>query len=177
MTQLLISSPPQNSALLLAKNLLLLRTAIDHTQQSLADSSQVSRATIAQVEAGATDPRLSTLDLLADTLGVSTAFLLFSRRELEALVALLALPPDPAPPANTLAVLRALLLTPAPRRQLEASRMGIVFAQRLGLTEPAHALGAALAAAHAPGRAIPLLAHFAALLSSDGPTPRTEAVL
>lgn len=177
MTQLLTSSPTQNSALLLAKNLLLLRSAIDYTQQSMADSSQISRATIAQVEAGATDPRLSTLDLLAATLGVSTAFLLFSRRELDALVAILALPPDPAPPGNTLAVLRALLLTPAPRRQLEASRMGVVFAQRLGLTEPSHALGAALAAAHAPGRAIPLLAHFAALISSTPSAPHTEVVL
>ena len=69
----------------LARNLVAARTALEISQDSLATSASVSRATVIQIEGGEGDPRLSTLVSLADALGVSPMFLLLGREDLEAL--------------------------------------------------------------------------------------------
>jgi transcriptional regulator with XRE-family HTH domain len=58
------------------------------TQQKLATRARVSRATIAQIETGCGDPRLSTVAELAKALNVSPALLLLGFSEVQALSAI-----------------------------------------------------------------------------------------
>ena len=69
----------------LARNLVAARIALEISQDTLATSASVSRATVIQIEGGEGDPKLSTLVSLADALGVSPMFLLLGREDLEAL--------------------------------------------------------------------------------------------
>ncbi|MCX5658747.1 MAG: helix-turn-helix transcriptional regulator [Planctomycetota bacterium] len=59
----------------IARNLILARHALGVTQEELAASSGVSRATIAQIESGGSDFRLSSLLDIAQALGISPALL------------------------------------------------------------------------------------------------------
>lgn len=70
---------------LLARNLVVARSAAALTQHALARRSRVSRATIAMIEAGTGDPRLSTIVMLADALRVSPFQLLLGTAEMNAL--------------------------------------------------------------------------------------------
>lgn len=53
-----------------ARNLVVLRHRSGLTQQQLAESAGVSRATVHLIESGQGDPRVSTVELLARALGV-----------------------------------------------------------------------------------------------------------
>ncbi len=73
----------------LARNLSAARGALGMSQDQLAVAAGVSRATINQLEGGSTakgDPRLSTVVCIAAGLGISPAFLLLGRSELDAIV-------------------------------------------------------------------------------------------
>ena len=74
------------STLNLAHNLAIIRVATGWTQQALADAAGISRATIAQLEAGLGDPRLSTLEQIARALEITPSTLLLSTPDVEMLV-------------------------------------------------------------------------------------------
>lgn len=67
----------------LGESLALARKARGQTQADLAEESGLSRATIAQIEAGDADPKLSTISDLARALDVSPAWLLMTEEDLE----------------------------------------------------------------------------------------------
>ena len=63
----------------LAQNVTAARHAAGLTQRELAQSADLSRATVHLIEAGACDPRVSTIAGLARALGTSTIDLLAQR--------------------------------------------------------------------------------------------------
>lgn len=119
--------PPKESIdSALAKNLVVSRIISGLTQNELAGRSFVSRATIAQLETGYSDPRLSTIVELAKGLGISPILLLLGAEEVRALIDLPAqiargsiriLPTD-------VARMRDLLSSGLLKDRLRAARLG-----------------------------------------------------
>lgn len=70
----------------IARNLIVARGALGVTQDELSERSGISRATIAQIESGQADFRLSTLADLARALRVSPVLLLLGQADLESLL-------------------------------------------------------------------------------------------
>jgi DNA-binding XRE family transcriptional regulator len=66
----------------LALNVAHARNRAGLTQFQLAQAAELSRATVHLIEAGACDPRLSTISHLAEALGVDTVRLLTDERRL-----------------------------------------------------------------------------------------------
>jgi len=151
-----------------AQNLLVARLALDLTQQTLALSSGVSRATIAQLEAGTGDPKLSTVHQLAEALGVSPVVLLLGKPELEALANLTTRTLAPNLTQNpAVSTMRHLVSSGFIRGRLEATQIGIGLARQAKLTEGSDptAVGAAIGSFHHPGRGTLAAAHFTNLLT------------
>lgn len=80
----------QSSSLqaVLARNLRAAREILGLTQAEVAEAAAVSRATLAQLEAGTGDPRVSTLIEIAAALGLPPLVLLFGTSEVRALATL-----------------------------------------------------------------------------------------
>lgn len=131
------SHPPLESIdSTLAKNLIVARIIRGMTQKQLADVSNVSRATIAQLETGYSDPRLSTVVELARGLGLPAVLLLIGVVEVQALIKLPrrfdahGIRVDP----TNVARMKALNNTGLLKDRLQAARLGAASAGDAGDT-------------------------------------------
>ena len=142
----------ESAQTILAKNLVIARIAAGLTQQELASAADIARATIAQVEAGNGDPRLSTLKALATGVGLPPAFLLFGREELRALIALSAPESHDRRRAEQtdIARMRSLLSSGLLKDRLRAGRLAANTARRAGAS-PGAVVCAAVLSAIEPG--------------------------
>ena len=73
----------------LGANLAFAREASNRSQTELAEDAGTSRATIAQIESGGGDPRLSTLVAIAEALSVSPYVLLMEKNDFSKLLELM----------------------------------------------------------------------------------------
>ena len=144
---------PESAPAVLGRNLVAARLIAGVTQHDLAAASGVSRATIAQLETGVSDPRLSTVVELAAALGVSPLVLLAGSVEVRALAAL---PSDLAArpvgvPQHEVARMDVLVRSGLIKDRNRAARAGAAVARSAGGPSPAAALTAGLFSATLPG--------------------------
>jgi transcriptional regulator with XRE-family HTH domain len=128
----------------IANNLILARRAKNGiTQAQLAGLSGVSRATIAQMESGESDPRLSTLVNLAAALGTSPILLLLGELELSALVEISRSAPQEIMSPDEALDMRRLVDSGLRKKKLQAADKAARAAQGAGLSVIGAAIGAA----------------------------------
>lgn len=158
-------SPRESIDSILAKNLVVARIVSGLTQHELANLAYVSRATIAQLETGYSDPRLSTIVELARGLKIPPILLLLGSDEIHALLKLAesssAMLPSLSP--ADVARMRALVETGLLKDRLRAARLGASAAAAGGTTEPA-SIAAAIFSAFHPGKGSALGARLGQLL-------------
>lgn len=136
----------------LAKNLVAARVIAGLTQHELAGASGVSRATIAQLETGVSDPRLSTVVQLAHALHVSPLLLLIGEDEARALAALRTRNGAVDVPPVDLAKMLEYVETGMLKDRLRAARVGASVARRsAGNASPAVPIAAGILSAILPG--------------------------
>ena len=136
----------------LAKNLVVARQAAHVTQHGLAATALVSRATVAQIETGYSDPRLSTIVDLARALGVPPYFLLVGPDEVDALIAMpaaLSQRPLRVPPGE-LERMHRLIRSGMLKDRIRAARIGAAVANDSGRRTQAASVGAAIFSAIQP---------------------------
>jgi transcriptional regulator with XRE-family HTH domain len=154
--------PHQDAAKsVLAKNLVIARNAFGMTQGELSKKAGISRATIAQMEAGNTDPRLSTLVDLAAALGIRPIVLLLGEDEFSALMNVVKYPLRELSLERELPSLRQLLASGLSRQLLQATFIGADAARLAGLSVAGAAIGTALA----PGIGTALIGAFGMLVN------------
>lgn len=146
--------PAESPGTALARNLVIARDLLGMTQHDLASRSGVSRATIAQIESGFGDPRLSTISQLAGALGVPVLVLVAVERDVQALAGI-----GPALAANPVAIdvqdqarMTALAQSPVERDRRRAARIGSSVARAAGCKSPGAAATAGLFSVVAPGQ-------------------------
>jgi transcriptional regulator with XRE-family HTH domain len=123
--------------------------AKDMTQEELADAARLSRATIAQIEGGDGDPRLSTLIDIATALEISPILLLMDERDLGVLVKMVQEGPDNlrknGPSVSDVEQMRRLLETGLMKNRIRAAKIGVAAGDAVG------AVGAAIGSGLFPG--------------------------
>lgn len=152
---------------ILAKNLVAARIIAGLTQHDLAAAAGISRATIAQLETGSSDPRLSTVVDLARALGVAPMVLLAGVPEVQALAALgdgsgeqrLHVSP------RDLMRLRDYVASGMLKDRVRAARLGAAIAGATEADSPAVAITAGLFSASLPGAGTAIGAALARKLS------------
>lgn len=138
---------------LLARNLVVARVSVGVTQHALASSADVSRATIAQIETGCADPRLSTIAGLAGALGIPSILLLLGPEELNLLATLaerLAEQPAPPIPIGQLEKLKRLVDGGMLKDRVRAGRLGAEIARSSGFVSATAPITAAICSAINP---------------------------
>ena len=125
-----------------AKNLVLARNACEFTQSELAEEAEVSRATIAQIESGDGDPRLSTIIDIATSLQISPVILLLGEDELNSLIKLIKEFPKENIPEEDIEEMRRLLSSGLKKHKLKAAKLGA--ATTVGLSSAGAAIGSVL---------------------------------
>lgn len=138
-----------------AKNLTLARASLDVTQEELAENSGVARATIAQIEAGASDARVGTLHDLASALKISPLLLLIHANDLTSIArwvnrSALAQVLDQLLPAE-IERLNRLRETGLRKDLVRVAKAGVAAAEAAGFTSPAAVAGAGIGSTVAPG--------------------------
>jgi transcriptional regulator with XRE-family HTH domain len=130
------SLPPgdkESPDIVLARNLLVARAVRNITQNELSNQSGISRATIAQLESGDSDPRLSTIFLLAEALEVPLILLLIGVAEANALAELPRKMREAQPlaiPAPDLRRMQLLVDTGLLKDRMRAACLGAAVAQQ-----------------------------------------------
>jgi len=138
----------------LGGNLALAREAAGLTQSDLAEKAGTSRATIAQIESGSGDPRLSTLGALADALSVGPFVLLLGKEDIGKLVALAQKQKELAavvPNEEDVALLDELAASHLAADRRRAARMSSDIASDRGFDGVGAAVGAAIGTTLMPG--------------------------
>ena len=146
-----VSPAPESLGAILAKNLVVARQAARVTQHALAVNALVSRATIAQIESGSSDPRLSTIEELARALRISPLVLVVGREDIDALVSIpdaLAERPIEIPPSQ-LQRMQRLVESGMLKDRIRAAQIGAALAIESGRV-PAAVITAAVFAAIQP---------------------------
>lgn len=137
----------------LGANLALAREAAGFTQGDLAARAGTARATIAQIESGDGDPRLSTLVAIAEALTVGTFVLLLGKQDIGKLVALAQrkeLASD-IPSEEDVALLDELATSHLGADRRRAARMSSEIASAVGFGGVGAAVGAAIGTTLMPG--------------------------
>ena len=161
--------PRESIDSVLAKNLVAARVIAGLTQLDLATAAGVSRATVAQLETGYSDPRLSTVVELSRALGVAPIVLLAGTPEVEALAGLAeGGDPDTLPKASPmdLARIRDFASSGLLKDRVRAARLGAAVARGGVETPLGIAVTAGLFSAALPGAGTAVGALLGRLLES-----------
>ncbi len=133
-----------------AKNLAAARLASGMTQDELAQSASVSRATVVQLENGQGDPKVSTLADLAAALGTSPVMLLMGRGDMSAIVEVLHHPEQVTNVELFVDEASAVAAQGSPRPAKRAAEVGKTVVAAGGLVAAA-SMGSAIGTMIAPG--------------------------
>jgi transcriptional regulator with XRE-family HTH domain len=161
------AAPARDIRALVARNVILARRALGVTQEDLAARSGVSRATIAQLESGTNDCRLSTLSDLARALSINPAMFFLTTPDLAALSRVV--PEETFKrvldqlPSGEVRHMNALLATGLQRNVYEAGRTGAAAAEAAGYTTAGAIVGASIGSTLQPGIGTAVGALFGAM--------------